>query len=60
LTNTQPGAILDGHDIAVLPRLIRPFVADTLPDAVVQPENEAGLAHLTKWAAAIPAARRRM
>jgi len=31
---------LYGHDIAALPSLIRPILGDTVPDAVVQPENE--------------------
>lgn len=31
---------LYGHDIAAIPNLVKPFVGNTIPDAVVQPENE--------------------
>lgn len=31
---------LYGHDIAAMPALIKPLVGSTVPDAVVQPENE--------------------
>ena len=33
---------LYGHDIAALPGLIKPFLGKTIPDAVVQPEDEKG------------------
>jgi Fe-S oxidoreductase/FAD/FMN-containing dehydrogenase len=41
---------LYGHDIAVLPGIIKPFVGKILPDAVVQPESEAELVDLVRWA----------
>lgn len=42
---------LYGHDIAVIPGLIRPLVGKTVPDAVVQPESEPELVELVRWAA---------
>ena len=41
---------LYGHDIAAMPGIIKPFVGNTVPDAVVQPENEAELVELVRWA----------
>ena len=41
---------LYGHDIAVLPSLVKPLVGNTIPDAVVQPENEKELVSLIQWA----------
>ena len=41
---------LYGHDIAAIPGLVKPFVGNTLPDAVVQPQSEAELIELVKWA----------
>ncbi|OGN98741.1 MAG: Fe-S oxidoreductase, partial [Chloroflexi bacterium RBG_13_51_18] len=41
---------LYGHDIAAIPKMIRPFIGDTMPDAVVQPESEAELVELARWA----------
>jgi len=41
---------LYGHDIAVLPSLIKPLVGNTIPDAVVQPETEQELVDLVRWA----------
>jgi len=41
---------LYGHDIAAIPGLVRPFIGDTIPDAVVQPQTEADLIELVKWA----------
>ncbi len=35
-----------------MPGLIKPFIGNTLPDAVVQPESEAELVELVRWAAA--------
>ncbi|NOR15937.1 MAG: FAD-binding protein [Candidatus Aminicenantes bacterium] len=43
--------MLYGHDIAAMPSLFKPLVGKTTPDAVVQPQNEAELAKLIKWAA---------
>ncbi len=42
---------LYGHDIAAMPPLIKPLVGSTVPEAVVQPETEAELVALVKWAA---------
>jgi FAD/FMN-containing dehydrogenase len=41
---------LYGHDIAVFPSLIRPLLGATVPEAVVQPENEKELVDLVRWA----------
>jgi Fe-S oxidoreductase/FAD/FMN-containing dehydrogenase len=39
------------HDIAAMPKLIQPLVGNTVPDAVVQPEDESQLVKLVQWAA---------
>ena len=41
---------LYGHDMAEMPRLIKPLLGDTTPEAVVQPKNEGELVELVKWA----------
>ena len=41
---------LYGHDIATVPSLVRPFIGNTLPDAVVQPNSEEELGELCAWA----------
>ena len=41
---------LYGHDIAAMPRLVKPLIGDTTPDAVVQPETEEELIDLARWA----------
>lgn len=41
---------LYGHDIAAIPKLIKPLVGDTTPEAVVQPKSEAELVELARWA----------
>jgi Fe-S oxidoreductase/FAD/FMN-containing dehydrogenase len=41
---------LYGHDIAVVPSLVKPLLGNTIPDAVVQPENEEELISLVQWA----------
>ena len=41
---------LYGHDIAAIPGLVKPFIGNTVPDAVVQPQTEAELTELVKWA----------
>jgi Fe-S oxidoreductase/FAD/FMN-containing dehydrogenase len=41
---------LYGHDIAAMPGLVKPFVGNTVPDAVVQPQTEAELIELVRWA----------
>jgi Fe-S oxidoreductase/FAD/FMN-containing dehydrogenase len=43
---------LYGHDIAAVPAVFRSFIGSTIPDAVVQPEDEQQLAALVSWAAA--------
>ena len=43
--------MLYGHDIAAIPRLVKPLIGNTLPDAVVQPESEQELKDLVVWAA---------
>lgn len=40
---------LYGHDIAAIPNLVKPFIGSTIPDAVVQPENEKEIVELLKW-----------
>jgi len=41
---------LYGHDIAAIPGLIKPFIGNTVPEAVVQPHTEQELAELVRWA----------
>ena len=41
---------LYGHDIAALPSLVKPLLRNTIPDAVVQPEDEKKLVSLVHWA----------
>lgn len=43
--------LLYGHDIAAIPSLFQPFIGRTIPEAIVQPENEAELVELIRWAA---------
>jgi Fe-S oxidoreductase/FAD/FMN-containing dehydrogenase len=51
-TNFDPNErLLYGHDISAMPGLVRPLIGRTVPDAVVQPQSEAELAELVKWAA---------
>ncbi len=40
---------LYGHDIAAVPGLVKPLIGKTIPDAVVQPVEEAELADLIRW-----------
>ncbi len=42
--------ILYSHDIAAIPNLVKPLIGNTIPDAVVQPQNEIELAEIVKWA----------
>ncbi|MEN6332406.1 MAG: FAD-binding protein, partial [Smithella sp.] len=42
--------ILYSHDIAAIPSLIAPLIGKTVPDAVVQPQNEDELVNLINWA----------
>jgi Fe-S oxidoreductase/FAD/FMN-containing dehydrogenase len=43
---------LYGHDIAAIPKLIKPLIGNTVPEAVVQPTKEEELVELVKWASA--------
>jgi len=42
--------MLYGHDIASMPRLVKPLIGDTTPHAVVQPQNEEEIVGLVRWA----------
>ena len=42
--------MLYGHDIAAIPKMVKPIVGNTTPDAVVQPENEKELVDVVRWA----------
>ena len=42
--------VLYSHDIAAIPSLIAPLIGKTVPDAVVQPQNEEELVNLVHWA----------
>ena len=42
--------MLYGHDIASIPKLVRPLVGRTTPAAVVQPSSEEELIRLVRWA----------
>jgi FAD/FMN-containing dehydrogenase len=41
---------LYGHDIASMPRLVKPLIGDTTPHAVVQPSSEEEVVDLVRWA----------
>jgi Fe-S oxidoreductase/FAD/FMN-containing dehydrogenase len=41
---------LYSHDIGGMPSLVRPLVGDANPDGIVQPETEAELVELVRWA----------
>src|SRR4030042_901673 len=43
---------LYGHDIAAIPGIVKPFIGNTMPDGVVQPQSEEELVELVRWAAA--------
>ncbi len=38
------------HDMAAMPTLVKPIVGNTMPYAVVQPENERELTEIVRWA----------
>ena len=42
--------VLYSHDIAAIPSLIAPLIGKTVPDAIVQPQNEEELVDLVNWA----------
>jgi Fe-S oxidoreductase/FAD/FMN-containing dehydrogenase len=41
---------LYGHDIAAMPSLFAPFIGNTIPDCVVQPQSEEEVVELLRWA----------
>jgi FAD/FMN-containing dehydrogenase/ferredoxin len=41
---------LYGHDIAAMPSLVKPLIGETIPEAVVQPKNEAEVIAIARWA----------
>ncbi|MBK5093919.1 MAG: FAD-dependent oxidoreductase, partial [Actinobacteria bacterium] len=41
---------LYSHDIAAIPKLVKPLIGNTTPSAVVQPESEDELVELVRWA----------
>jgi hypothetical protein len=43
---------LYGHDIAAMPGLFKPLIGNTTLEAVVQPETEAEIVELVRWAVA--------
>lgn len=42
---------LYSHDIAAMPPLVKPFIDNTVPDAVIQPETEEELIKIVRWGA---------
>ncbi len=42
--------LLYSHDIAAMPSLFKPLIGNTIPHAVVQPQNEVELVELVQWA----------
>ncbi|MEW6143007.1 MAG: FAD-binding and (Fe-S)-binding domain-containing protein [Chloroflexota bacterium] len=42
--------VLYGHDIAAIPGLVKPFIGNTTPEAVIQPETTEELVKLVRWA----------
>jgi Fe-S oxidoreductase/FAD/FMN-containing dehydrogenase len=46
----QTERLMYSHDIAAMPSLVKPLIGKTIPDAVVQPQNEEELAALMRWA----------
>jgi len=45
--------VLYGHDIAAIPGLVKPFIGNITPEAVVQPETIEELVKLVRWASAM-------
>ena len=39
-----------GHDMAAMPKLVKPLIGNTTPNAVVQPKNESELVEVVRWA----------
>jgi Fe-S oxidoreductase/FAD/FMN-containing dehydrogenase len=50
MTVNKTERVLYGHDIAAIPKLVKPLVGNTTPDAVVQPKNEDELVEIVRWA----------
>jgi FAD/FMN-containing dehydrogenase len=42
------------HDVASLPKLVKPMLGNTIPAGIVKPENESKIVDLVKFAANIP------
>ena len=42
--------LLYSHDIAAIPGLFKPLIGKTIPDAIVQPQDEEELVELVRWA----------
>lgn len=42
------------HDVASLPKLVKPMLGNTIPAGIVKPENESEIVDLVKFAANIP------
>ena len=50
MTLDKTERMLYGHDIAAIPKLVKPLIGNTTPDAVVQPQNEEELIEVVRWA----------
>ncbi len=42
--------VIYSHDVGAIPKIVKPVIGNTTPDAVVQPENELELISLVQWA----------
>ena len=42
--------ILYSHDIAAVPSLFKPLIRNSVPDVIIQPQNEEELVELVRWA----------
>ncbi len=45
----QTERILYSHDIAAVPSLFKPLVGNTVPDVIIQPQNEQEVVDLVRW-----------
>ena len=43
--------VLYSHDIAAMPSLFKPFIGKTIPDVIIQPQDEEELVEIVRWAA---------
>ncbi len=41
---------LYSHDIAAIPSLVKLFIGEPIPDAIIQPQSEEEIVELLKWA----------